>query len=97
MIYIKENYINFKNEAKELLEEAKVDILNKKEYIDKFKKYEVSTFIKTNALYFQDEDKLENSYNKLLEQNKYYYIDKSIYSNNKYSLTNLNSSFNSSK
>ena len=83
MIDIKENYINLKNELKELLEEAKVDLLNKKEYIEKFKKYEISTFIKINAIHFQNEDTLETTYNRLLEQNKYYYIDKSIFKNDK--------------
>lgn len=83
MIDIKENYINLKNELKELLEEAKVDLLNKKEYIEKFKKYKISTFIKINAIHFQNEDTLETTYNRLLEQNKYYYIDKSIFKNDK--------------
>ncbi len=64
-------------------------MLNKKEYIDKFKKYEISTFIKINTLHFLNEDELDKIYNKLLEQNKYYYIDKSIVKNNNFNEENF--------
>jgi hypothetical protein len=81
MINLKKAFEIYVNEAIELLLLAKLDVFNKKNYIEKFKKYEISTFLNIEVIKFNDIESLEFYYNKLKISDKYYYVEKIISKN----------------
>ena len=81
MINLKKEFELYVNEAIELLLIAKLDILNKKNYIEKFKKYEISTFLNIEVIKMKDIESLNFYYDKLNTSGKYYYVEKIISEN----------------
>lgn len=78
MINLKKEFEIYVNEAIELLFLAKIDLFNKKNYIELFKKFERSTFLNIEVIKFNDIDSLEFYYEKLKRLDKDYYIEKII-------------------